>query len=198
MTLKKSISGKTSSSAAGPAAAPPPGLPETAERHGSALDRFDLAILRELQADARLSNAELASRIGLSAAPTWRRVKWLEEQRYITGYRAEIDRRKIGLGVLAFVRLDAERNNSDSTRALEEAIRARPEVVACHYISGAGTFELHVVATDLDAFSRLAMDVLFKLPNVKDLHTSFSLGEVKAGAALPLSHLGTRLGLPEP
>ena len=91
--------------------------------------------------------------------------------------------------MLAFVRLDAERNNSESTRALEDAIRARPEVVACHYISGTGTFELHVVATDLDAFSRLAMDVLFKLPNVKDLHTSFSLGEVKGGGVLPLQHL---------
>ena len=163
---------------------------ESAEVHGGALDRYDLLILRELQSDARLSNAELASRIGLSAAPTWRRVKWLEEQGYITGYRAELDRRKIGLGVLAFVRLDAERNNAESTRALEDAIRARPEVIACHYISGAGTFELHVVATDLDAFSRLAMDVLFKLPNVKDLHTSFSLGEVKAGGMLPLQHLG--------
>ena len=161
-----------------------------AERHGSALDRYDVAILRELQADARLSNTELAARIGLSAAPTWRRVKWLEEQGYITGYRAEIDRRRIGLGVLAFVRVDAERNNADATRALEEAIRALPEVVACHYISGAGTFELHVVATDLDAFSRWSMSTLFKLPNVKDLHTSFSLGEVKAGAALPLGHLG--------
>ncbi len=163
--------------------------PPAAEAHGPRLDRYDLAILGQLQADARLSNAELASRIGLSAAPTWRRVKWLEEQGYITGYRAEIDRRKIGLGVLAFVRVDAERNNAESTRALEEAIRARPEVVACHYISGAGTFELQVLATDLDAFSRLSMDVLFKLPNVKDLHTSFSLGEVKAGAALPLDHL---------
>jgi Lrp/AsnC family leucine-responsive transcriptional regulator len=179
MTLKKTTSGKPAVAAAA----------ETADRAGAALDRWDIAILRELQADARLTNAELASRIGLSAAPTWRRVKWLEEQGYITGYRAEIDRRKIGLGVLAFVRLDAERNNSESTRALEDAIRARPEVVACHYISGTGTFELQVVATDLDAFSRLAMDVLFKLPNVKDLHTSFSLGEVKAGAALPLDHL---------
>ncbi len=191
MTPKKPTLGKTS--------APPPldnaepqGLAHgdtQSDTHGNTLDRYDLAILRQLQADARLSNAELASRIGLSAAPTWRRVKWLEEQGYITGYRAEIDRRKVGLGVLAFVRLDAERNNSESTQALEAAIRARPEVVACHYISGAGTFELHVVATDLDAFSRLAMDVLFKLPNVKDLHTSFSLGEVKAGGVLPLGHL---------
>jgi Lrp/AsnC family transcriptional regulator, leucine-responsive regulatory protein len=180
MSLKKSESGKTLASSA---------APESAEPHLGTLDRFDIAILQALQADARLSNAELAARIGLSAAPTWRRVKWLEEQGYITGYRAELDRRKIGLGVLAFVRLDAERNNSESTRALEDAIRARPEVVACHYISGTGTFELHVVATDLDAFSRLALEVLFKLPNVKDLHTSFSLGEVKTGAALPLAHL---------
>jgi Lrp/AsnC family transcriptional regulator, leucine-responsive regulatory protein len=183
MALKKPALGKTTRTT------PAPAPVEPSEAHGAGLDRWDIAILRELQADARLSNTELASRIGLSAAPTWRRVKWLEEQGYITGYRAEIDRRKIGLGVLAFVRLDAERNNSESTRALEDAIRARPEVVACHYISGAGTFELQVVATDLDAFSRLAMDVLFKLPNVKDLHTSFSLGEVKSGAALPLQHL---------
>jgi DNA-binding Lrp family transcriptional regulator len=156
---------------------------------GLALDKFDVAILAALQQDARLSNTELAGRIGLSAAPTWRRVKWLEQQGYITGYRAEIDRRKIGLGVLAFVRVDAERNNAAATQALEDAIRALPEIVACHYISGAGTFELQVLATDLDAFSRWTMQTLFKLPNVKDLHTSFSLGEVKAGAALPLGHL---------
>jgi DNA-binding Lrp family transcriptional regulator len=162
---------------------------EPAEKQGATLDGYDIAILRELQADARLSNTELAARIGLSAAPTWRRVKWLEAQRYITGYRAEIDRRKIGLGVLAFVRVDAERNNAEATQALEDAIRRLPEVVSCHYISGAGTFELQVLATDLDAFSRWTMQTLFKLPNVKDLHTSFSLGEVKAGAALPLSHL---------
>jgi Lrp/AsnC family leucine-responsive transcriptional regulator len=160
------------------------------DTHGPGLDRYDIAILAELQRDARLSNAELASRIGLSAAPTWRRVRWLEQQRYITGYHAELDRRRVGLGVLAFVRVDAERNNAAATRALEEAIRALPEVVACHYISGAGTFELHVVVTDLDAYSRWARDTLFKLPNVKDIHTSFSLGEVKSGAALPLAHLG--------
>jgi len=161
----------------------------SAEPHGSGLDRYDISILAALQQDARLSNTELAARIGLSAAPTWRRVKWLEQQGYITGYRAEIDRRKIGLGVLAFVRVDAERNNAEATSALEARIRSLPEVVSCHYISGAGTFELQVLATDLDAFSRWSMQTLFTLPNVKDLHTSFSLGEVKAGAALPLGHL---------
>jgi DNA-binding Lrp family transcriptional regulator len=157
--------------------------------HPDRLDRYDVAILAELQRDARLSNAELAQRIGLSAAPTWRRVKWLEEQGYITGYRAEIDRRKLGLGVLAFVRVDAERSAGAATKPLEDAIRQLPEVIACHYISGAGTFELQVMATDLDAFSRFSIDTLLNLPNVKDIHTSFSLGEVKASGVLPLGHL---------
>ncbi len=187
MALKRPISGKTTKAETTPEPA------TDAEPHGNALDRYDVAILHELQADARLSNTELAARIGLSAAPTWRRVKWLEQQGYITGYRAEIDRRRIGLGVLAFVRVDAERNNAEATRVLEDAIRALPEVVACHYISGAGTFELQVVATDLDAYSRWSMETLFKLPNVKDMHTSFSLGDVKSGAALPLAHLSRRL-----
>jgi DNA-binding Lrp family transcriptional regulator len=176
MSPKPSTQGKTRSA--------PDARPE-----GTALDRYDIAILRELQQDARLSNTELAGRIGLSAAPTWRRVKWLEAEGYITGYRAEIDRRRIGLGVLAFVRLDAERNTGEATRALEDAIRRLPEVTACHYISGAGTFELQVVVTDLDAFSRFSLHTLLNLPNVKDIHTSFALGEVKAASALPLAHL---------
>ena len=153
------------------------------------LDKFDIAILVQLQLDARQTNAELASRVGLSAAPCWRRVRALEQAGFITSYRAQIDRYKIGLGVLAFVRLDADRNNANATSELEEAIKKLPEVVACYYISGAGTFELQVVAQDLDAFSKFALHKLMNLPNVKDIHTSFSLGEVKAGGALPLGHL---------
>ena len=153
------------------------------------LDKYDLAIRGALQRDARLTNAELAQRVGLSAAPCWRRVRALEEAGFIKGYRAEIDRHKIGLGVLAFVRLDAERSTGDLTRAMEQAIAQIPEVVSCHYISGTGTFELQVVARDLDSFSQFARGVLLNLPNVKDMHTSFSLGEVKAGGALPLAHL---------
>lgn len=156
------------------------------------LDKFDIAILSELQRDARLTNAELAQRVGLSAAPCWRRVRVLEEEGYITGYRAEINRHKLGLGVLAFVRLDAERNSGDVTQVLEAAIRQIPEIVSCHYISGTGTFELQVVSCDLHTFSQFAREVLINLPHVKDLHTSFSLGEVKASGALPLTHLEKR------
>ena len=182
MASQKSVAEKTS-------IRPTPAVAEADAPHGASLDRYDVAILDALQREARLSNAELAARIGLSPAPTWRRVRWLEEQGYIRGYRAEIDRHKIGLGVFAFVRVDAERNTAAATRTLEEAIRRIPQVIACHYISGSGTFELQVMATDLQAFSKLALETLLDLPHVKDIHTSFSLGEVKSGAALPLGHL---------
>jgi len=185
---RNSNSGKTRSLPKAPAGAAAPEA-DDAVAHGSGLDRYDIAILGALQQDARLSNAELANRIGLSPAPTWRRVKWLEQQGFILGYRAELDRRRIGLGVLAFVRVDAERNTAQATRVLEDAIRRLPEVIACHYISGSGTFELQVMATDLDAFSKFSLETLLALPNVKDIHTSFSLGEVKVGGALPLGHL---------
>ena len=153
------------------------------------LDKFDIAILDALQSDARQTNAELAQRVGLSAAPCWRRVRALEEAGYIRGYRAEIDRHKIGLDVLAFVRLDAAQNAGPALRELEQAIQQRPEVVSCHYISGTGTFELQVISSDLNTFSRFARDVLINLPHVKDLHTSFSLGQVKDTRTLPLGHL---------
>ena len=153
------------------------------------LDAFDRAILQQLQADGRLTNTERAQRVGLSAAPCWRRVRALEAAGFIKGYRAEIDRHKIGLGVLAFVRLDAMQINDAELRQLEDAIRAVPEIVSCHYISGAGTFELQVVGRDLEQFSRFAREVLIQLPNVKDMHTSFSLGEVKSSGAWPLTHL---------
>jgi DNA-binding Lrp family transcriptional regulator len=199
MALKSANSGKTRAAtdvASSPAGGPQAGA--SAVPGAAVLDRYDVAILDELQRDARLSNAELAERIGLSAAPTWRRVKALEQRGVITGYRADIDRRRFGLGVFAFVRVDAERSAGTATRELEDALRGLPEVTSCHYISGAGTFELVVMATDLDAFSRFATGTLLNLPNIKDIHTSFSLGEVKAGGALPLSHLGPRASGPRP
>ena len=161
------------------------------------LDKFDLAILQELQTDARLTNAELATRVGLSAAPCWRRVRALEEAGYITGYHATLDRHKLGLGVLAFVRVDAAQNTADITQRMEESIRLLPEVTSCHYISGAGTFELQVVAKDLDSFSSFIRNVLLRLPNVKDVHTTFSLVEVKSSSALPLPDLAAHSSLPK-
>jgi Lrp/AsnC family transcriptional regulator, leucine-responsive regulatory protein len=153
------------------------------------LDKFDIHILAQLQADGRLTNAELANRVGLSPAPCWRRVRRLETEGYINGYHAAINRHKVGLGVIAFVRIYADRNTGEVTRELKEHLIQMPEVMSCHHISGEGSFEITVMATDLEAYSRFAMERLINLPHVKDLHTSFSLGEVKASHELPLGHL---------
>jgi Lrp/AsnC family transcriptional regulator, leucine-responsive regulatory protein len=170
------------------AQAPEPSTAEVDEVRAG-LDRYDIRILHELQQDGRLTNAELADRIGLSPAPCWRRVKRLEQEGYISGYHASLNRHMIGLGVIAFVRLYADVNTGAVTRELREALVKLPEVMNVHHISGEGSFEITVLATDLEAYSRFAMETLINLPHVKDLHTSFSLGEVKASRVLPLSHL---------
>jgi Lrp/AsnC family transcriptional regulator, leucine-responsive regulatory protein len=171
-----------------PSAITTPSTPEV-EEVLTGLDKFDIHILSQLQADGRLTNAELANRVGLSPAPCWRRVRRLETEGYINGYHAAINRHKVGLGVIAFVRIYADRNTGGVTRELKEQLIQMPEVMSCHHISGEGSFEITVMATDLAAYSRFAMDRLINLPHVKDLHTSFSLGEVKASHELPLGHL---------
>jgi Lrp/AsnC family transcriptional regulator, leucine-responsive regulatory protein len=171
-----------------PSAITTPSTPEV-EEVLTGLDKFDIHILSQLQADGRLTNAELSNRVGLSPAPCWRRVRRLETEGYIDGYHAAINRHKVGLGVIAFVRIYADRNTGEVTRELKEQLIQMPEVMSCHHISGEGSFEITVMATDLAAYSRFAMDRLINLPHVKDLHTSFSLGEVKASHELPLGHL---------
>ena len=172
-----------------------PSTPEVDEVRAG-LDKFDIHILAQLQTDGRLTNAELANRVGLSPAPCWRRVRRLETEGYITSYHAALNRHKLGLGVIAFVRIYADRNTGEVTRQLKEQLVSMPEVMSCHHISGEGSFEITVMATDLEAYSRFAMDRLINLPHVKDLHTSFSLGEVKASHELPLGHLRGAQGKP--
>ena len=150
------------------------------------LDRTDLKILDALQKDGRLTNALLAEKVGLSLSPCWRRLKRLEESGIITGYQAILDRKALGLGVTAFVRMDIERHTPAQERRFEEAIADLPEIVACHVISGEGAFLLTVVCESLEAYSRFALDTLMALPNVKDTQTSFSLKEVKASSTLPI------------
>ena len=153
-----------------------------------ALDRTDLKILDALQSDGRLTNAELAERVGLSLSPCWRRLKRLEESGVITGYQALLNRKALGLGVTAFVRVDIERHTPAMERRFEESIADLDEIVSCHVISGEGAFMLVVMSESLESFSKFALDILMALPGVKDTRTSFSLKEVKSSTALPLKH----------
>jgi Lrp/AsnC family leucine-responsive transcriptional regulator len=153
------------------------------------LDRIDRRILDALQADGRLSNVELAERVGLSPSPCLRRVKRLEDAGMIAGYRAVLGRKTIGLGLTVFVELKAGKHNRDNAANLQETLRAIPEVVSCHMVSGASDFLAEVVVPDLDAYERLMTEKILTLPTIEDVRSNFAIRTVKSNAPLPLAHL---------
>jgi Lrp/AsnC family leucine-responsive transcriptional regulator len=156
------------------------------------LDAIDRRILAALQRDGRLSNVELADEVGLSPSPCLRRVRLLEEAGVIAGYRAVLDHKAAGLGLTVFVGIKVERHHEATTEALREAIRACPEVISCHIVSGEADFMLQVVAPDLDGYERFWLDTLLKLPGVSDIRSNFAIQTVKTDGLLPLDHLVDR------
>lgn len=150
------------------------------------LDDVDLAILRNLQEDGRISNAKLAEQLSLSETPSWRRLKRLEEEGYIEGYQANLNRRKLGLGVLAFVQLNFFSHNPKDFAEFEKTILACPEVLACHQMTGQTDYLLQVVFEDLDAYRLFIDRVLRNLSGVSTINTSLSLREIKLSNRLPI------------
>ncbi|HSI41260.1 MAG TPA: Lrp/AsnC family transcriptional regulator [Xanthobacteraceae bacterium] len=153
------------------------------------LDQFDLRILRELQEDGRLTNAELSERIGLSPSPCLRRTKRLEEEGLIAAYQARLDARRLGLGVFAFIHVHLERQVEEAARDFEAAVLALPQVVSCDSVTGDSDYLLQVVCEDLQGFSHFAHQVLMGLPGVRGVRSSLALKRVKESRRLPLDHL---------
>jgi Lrp/AsnC family leucine-responsive transcriptional regulator len=152
-------------------------------------DAIDARILAALQEDGRLSNVELAERVGLSPSPCLRRVKMLEEAGVIEGYRANLGRAKLGLGLTVFVGIKVDGHRDTNANALQEAIRRMPEVVACHLVSGEADFLLEVVVPDLAHYETVLVGTLLKMPMIKDIRSHFAIRQVKTNAPLPLGHL---------
>jgi Lrp/AsnC family leucine-responsive transcriptional regulator len=150
------------------------------------LDAGDLRILRVLQTEGRLTNQDLAEKVGMSNSPCWRRVKRLEESGVIKGYQAVLDRRSIGLGVLAFIRVGIDSHSEAEAKRFEKDVLKLDEVVACYSIAGDADFLLQVVARDLDAYAEFAMTVVRRLPRIKEMQTTFVLKEIKPLQALPV------------
>ncbi|VTQ57729.1 Leucine-responsive regulatory protein [Campylobacter jejuni] len=146
----------------------------------------DLRILKQLQKSGRMTNQELAEKVGMAASPCWRRMKQLEDSGVITGYQANIDRKKIGLGLLAFIRVKIDSHSEEDAQRFEQEVGALPPVIACYAIAGDADFMLQVVSKDLDSFSSFAMEVVRRLPGIKEMQTSFVLREVKPLDVLPL------------
>jgi Lrp/AsnC family leucine-responsive transcriptional regulator len=142
-----------------------------------------------LQADGRLSNVELADRVGLSPSPCLRRVKRLEREGYIEAYRAVLHRARIGLGLTVFVGVKIEGHANDRAEAFQEQIVGMPAIIACHLIAGDIDYLLEVVVPDLEHYQRFLVDQLLNLSIIREVRSSIAIQTLKTGAPLPLHHL---------
>ena len=156
----------------------------------SDLDPIDRRIVAALQADGRLTNLELAERVGLSPSPCLRRVKRLERDGYIAGYRALLERNRLGLGLTVFVGVRIGAHANVEAETFLDTVVAMTEVVACHLVSGEMDYLLEVVVPDLEHYRRFLVGKLLALPIVREVHSSIAIQTHKASGPLPLDHLG--------
>jgi Lrp/AsnC family transcriptional regulator, leucine-responsive regulatory protein len=150
------------------------------------LDLVDRRMLEILQREGRISNAALAERLHLSPSPCLRRLRALERDGVIAGYRAVIDRPRVGLGLTVFVELKVEGHSDRSAAAISEALQGAPEVISAHIVSGEAEFLLEVVAPDLAAYEQTMFNTLLKLPYLSNVRSNFALRTVKAPGPLPV------------
>ena len=151
------------------------------------LDRYDRRILEVLQADGRLANQELAERIGLSPSPCLRRVRALEEAGVITGYRALVDARKLGLSLMALLHISMDKHTPERFANFEKKIAARPEVLECLLITGQeADYQLKVIVRDMDAYQELLLSRITRIEGVTGVHTSFVLRRALDKTAVPV------------
>jgi len=151
------------------------------------LDAIDWKILDLMQADARLSNVELARQIGLSPSPCLTRVRALEKGGYISRYVTLLDSVRVGLRVSVFIQVTLERQIEAALETFERAIRARPEVMECYLMTGDADYLLRVVVPDVEAYERFLREVLTRIESVAGIKSSFALKQVKYLTTLPVA-----------
>ena len=150
------------------------------------LDAIDRRILERLQHDGRLSNADLAEKVGLSSSPCWRRVKALEEAGVIKGYAAQLDAKSIGLSVNVFMSVSLSTQVEKALKDFERAAAERPEVMECYLMTGQFDYLLRVVCADLAAYEAFIREKLTRVDGVASIESSFALGQVKYSRVLPI------------
>lgn len=150
-------------------------------------DRYDRRILEVLQQDGRISNQELAERIGLSPSPCLRRVRALEDAGVIAGYRAVLDARQLGLTLLALIHISMDRHTPERFANFEEKVAALPEVLECLLITGQDAdYQLKVIVRDMDAYQALLLNRITRIQGVSGVHSSFVMRRVVDKTALPI------------
>jgi DNA-binding Lrp family transcriptional regulator len=150
------------------------------------LDSIDRAILTALQDDGRITNSELAQRVGLSPSPCLVRTKALEAGGFILRYTALLDARAVGLSVSVFVQVTLDRQVEASLNTFEKAISKRTEVMECYLMTGTSDYLLRVVVADLDEYQNFVTGFLSKVPGIGSIRSSVALKQVKYKTALPL------------
>ncbi len=149
------------------------------------IDAIDGRILRTLQADGRITNADLADKVGLSPSPCLRRVKRLEQAGVVTGYGARLDRKPLGWSVLGFVSINLQHHSESDAADFMTAVAENANVIACHALAGEIDFMLQVVARDIDDYFEVMVG-LGGLPGVKDIRSAIAINEVKPMTGLPV------------
>jgi DNA-binding Lrp family transcriptional regulator len=160
---------------------------------GTRLDPIDRKILAELQADGRMTNVELAKRVGISAPPCLRRVRTLEEAGYIKGYHADVDARELGFEVQVFAMVGLVSQAEADLAAFEERCRNWSLVRECHMLNGEVDFILKCVAPDLSTFQSFLTEDLLKADNVASVKTSLVIRGAKDEPGVPFDILEERL-----
>ena len=151
------------------------------------LDRYDRRILEVLQEEARISNQELAERIGLSPSPCLRRVKALEEGGVLTAYRALVDSRKLGLTLMALIYISMDRHTPDRFANFDAKVKELPEVLECLLVTGQDAdYQLKVIVRDMDAYQELLLNKITRIQGVTGVRSSFVLRKVVDKTALPI------------
>ena len=150
------------------------------------LDRIDREILALLQADGRMTNVELADRVGLTAPPCLRRVRALEQAGVIRGYHAECDGAKLGFPITVFAMVSLKTQAEQDLAAFETHVASIPEVRECHMLNGEIDFILKIVAPDLESFQRILTTHLTPAPNVASVKSSLTIRTAKALPGVPV------------
>lgn len=154
--------------------------------NSSGLDKIDLAILRRLQQDNRVTMKQMAAELNLSTTPIFERLRKLERKGYIQRQVALLDPHKLDLKLTAFISISIANHSSDDLNAFADQVIVFPEVLECHHVSGQSDFILKVVVKDIEAYNRFLLDKISTVPNISNIESSFALSSRKVSTALPI------------
>jgi Lrp/AsnC family transcriptional regulator, leucine-responsive regulatory protein len=150
------------------------------------LDHIDHKILRHLQENARITNAELADRVGLSPTPCLRRLRRLETDGIIKGYHTEVDREALGVNVTVIILVKLEREDDKTLREFEAEIQKRTEVMECYLVTGKFDYFIRVLVPTLASYETFLSETILRMPNIATVESSFTLREVERKVVMPL------------